>query len=103
MILNEGEDGEIELGKIDMIELSEGDRVTAYMSGAGGYGSPFKRDPLKVLRDVETGLVTIEGAARDYGVVILDGKVNDVATTILRSSQSTKNLRENEFGEERMA
>ena len=103
MILNEGEDGEIELGKIDMIELSAGDTVTAYMSGAGGYGSPFKREPLKVLRDVETGLVTLERAARDYGVVILDGTVDDVATTALRSSQRNKTLHKSAFGEERIA
>lgn len=103
MILNEGEDGEVELGKIDMIELSEGDTVTAYMSGAGGYGDSLNRDPSKVLRDVETGLVTIAGAARDYGVIILDGQVDTPATVNLRSNKCTEEATQSEFGEERVA
>ena len=103
MILNEGEDGEVELGKIDMIELSEGDTVTAYMSGAGGYGDSLNRDPSKVLRDVETGLVTIAGAARDYGVIILDGQVDTPATVNLRSNKCTEETTQSEFGEERVA
>lgn len=103
MILNEGEDGEVELGKIDMIELSEGDTVTAYMSGAGGYGDSLNRDPSKVLRDVETELVTIAGAARDYGVIILDGQVNTPATVNLRSNKRTEETTQSEFGEERVA
>ena len=103
MILNEGEDGEVELGKIDMIELSEGDTVTAYMSGAGGYGDSLNRDPSKVLRDVETGLVTIAGAARDYGVIILDGQVDTPATVNLRSNKRTEETTQSEFGEERVA
>ena len=103
MVLNEGEDGEVELGKIDMIELSEGDTVTAYMSGAGGYGHAFKREPLNVLRDVETGVVTLEGAARDYGVVIMDGNVDMPATSALRAQPGIASVSQNEFGKERMA
>lgn len=103
MILNEGEDGEVELGKIDMIELSEGDTVTAYMSGAGGYGDSLSRDPSKVLRDVETGLVTTAGAARDYGVIILDGRVDALATVNLRSDKCPEETTQSEFGEERVA
>jgi N-methylhydantoinase B len=42
-----------------------------YLSnGGGGWGSPFARDPGAVLRDVRNGYVSIEGARRDYGVVI---------------------------------
>jgi N-methylhydantoinase B len=39
-------------------------------AGAGGWGDPLERDPEAVKRDVRDGYVTIEGAARDYGVVI---------------------------------
>jgi N-methylhydantoinase B len=39
-------------------------------NGGGGWGDPFARDPERVLRDVRDGYVTIEGAARDYGVVV---------------------------------
>ena len=41
-----------------------------FSGGAGGWGDPFARDPESVARDVRDGYVTIEGAARDYGVVI---------------------------------
>ena len=37
---------------------------------AGDGANPFEREPERVLRDVRDGYVTIEGAARDYGVVV---------------------------------
>jgi len=45
-------------------------RVETALPGGGGYGQPFERDPLAVLDDVLNGYVTIDAAARDYGVVI---------------------------------
>jgi len=38
--------------------------------GGGGYGQPFARDPAAVLADVVSGYVSLDGAARDYGVAI---------------------------------
>ncbi len=38
--------------------------------GGGGWGDPRKRDPQKVLRDVRNGVVSLERAREDYGVVI---------------------------------
>jgi N-methylhydantoinase B len=40
-------------------------------NGGGGSGDPFERDPERVKLDVRDGYVTVEGAARDYGVVVL--------------------------------
>jgi N-methylhydantoinase B len=40
------------------------------LPGGGGYGTPFTRDPERVRWDVINGLVTIEEAARQYGVVV---------------------------------
>jgi N-methylhydantoinase B len=37
--------------------------------GGGGWGNPLQREPDRVKLDVRDGYVTIEGAARDYGVV----------------------------------
>jgi len=43
-----------------------------YVTNAGGgYGSPLDRDPEAVKRDVRDGYVSIEGAARDFGVVVV--------------------------------
>ena len=38
--------------------------------GGGGFGDPLDRDPAAVALDVVEGLVTPEGAERDYGVVV---------------------------------
>ncbi len=38
--------------------------------GGGGYGSAFERDPARVLDDVVNGYVSVEAAARDYGVAV---------------------------------
>ena len=39
-------------------------------AGGGGWGHPFRRDPNLVRQDVLDGYVTLESAARDYGVVL---------------------------------
>jgi N-methylhydantoinase B len=42
-----------------------------YMTnGGGGWGNALERDPQRVLHDVRDGYVSIEGALRDYGVVV---------------------------------
>jgi N-methylhydantoinase B len=56
--------------------------ITAYQfGGGGGFGDPFARDPQAVLEDALDELVSIEGAARDYGVV-LTGSVEDLSLAI---------------------
>lgn len=62
-------------------------------NGGGGWGAPFERDPQKVLADVRDEYVSPEGAARDYGVVVVGDphydpeglRVDDQATAELRS------------------
>jgi N-methylhydantoinase B len=52
------------------IEMREGDIFRHVMAGGGGFGPAELRDPQAVLRDVEDGLLTIDAARRDYGVVL---------------------------------
>ncbi|HEY3304510.1 MAG TPA: hydantoinase B/oxoprolinase family protein [Candidatus Binatia bacterium] len=52
------------------IELARGQAVHLNLPGGGGYGDPLSRDPERVRQDVIAGYVTVEAAARDYGVVI---------------------------------
>ncbi|MCP3687224.1 MAG: hydantoinase B/oxoprolinase family protein, partial [Gammaproteobacteria bacterium] len=47
-----------------------GDSIAFQSAGGGGYGDPFTRDLELVKRDVLYEYVSIEGARRDYGVVI---------------------------------
>jgi len=71
--------------------LAADDLVSWRTAGAGGYGDPLARKPEAVLRDVRNGFVSIEGAARDYGVVI-DPKrrvVDPAATDALRRRRAS--------------
>jgi N-methylhydantoinase B len=63
-------------------------RMIAETPGGGGWGDPFSRDPDLVLRDVRDGVVSLEGARHDYGVVITANgqSVDMVATTVARGS-----------------
>jgi N-methylhydantoinase B len=55
-----------------METIKPGETVTNKNPGGGGYGNPLERPIEKVVMDVKNGLVSIEGAKRDYGVVIAD-------------------------------
>jgi N-methylhydantoinase B len=55
------------------ILLQPGDVVELRLGGGGGFGPVSERPRAAVLRDVELGLVTAAGAARDYGVEVGGG------------------------------
>jgi N-methylhydantoinase B len=46
-------------------------------NGGGGWGDPLQRDPERVKHDVRDEYVTIEGAYRDYGVVVVGDPARD--------------------------
>jgi N-methylhydantoinase B len=54
-------------------ELQPGDRITMIEAGGGGYGDPAGRSRESVLADLAEGFVSPEAAARDYGVDIETG------------------------------
>ncbi len=60
--------------------LRRGDILRIETGGGGGRGHPFDRAPALVLRDVLEGYVSVAAAARDYGVVIRDGALDEDAT-----------------------
>jgi N-methylhydantoinase B len=51
--------------------LEPGASVELNLPGGGGYGSPLERPTARVLDDVVKGYVSVEAAAREYGVVVL--------------------------------
>ncbi len=65
-------------------------RMIAETPGGGGWGDPFARAPEAVLRDVRDEVVSVEAAARDYGVVIsADGRsVDESGTAQLRAAHT---------------
>ncbi|WP_191059115.1 hydantoinase B/oxoprolinase family protein [Geminicoccus harenae] len=52
------------------VPIKKGDLFTRPTSGGGGFGDPLLRDPALVVEDVADDYVSIERAAKDYGVVI---------------------------------
>ena len=83
-------DGETQVITENVIEtIQPGQRAANHNPGGGGYGNPFERDIARVIEDVRNGLVSIEGARRDYGVVFADPatfKVDHAETERLRAA-----------------
>jgi N-methylhydantoinase B/oxoprolinase/acetone carboxylase alpha subunit len=69
--------------------LAHGDLVSMRVSGSGGYGDPFARDPALVARDVALGYLSAERAREWYGVVVdpATSVVDRAATEALNSSR----------------
>nr|WP_187369174.1 hydantoinase B/oxoprolinase family protein [Baekduia soli] len=62
-------------------KLNPGDRVEFHTACGGGYGDPLERDPQLVARDARDGLITVQDARRDYGVVLDDELRPDAEAT----------------------
>jgi N-methylhydantoinase B len=58
-----------------------GEKIVYDYGGGGGWGDPLDRDSQAVLDDVLDEYVSIEGAARDYGVV-LTGSLEDLTLAV---------------------
>ena len=65
----------------DWVPISAGERVLYDYGGGGGWGDPLDREPQAVLDDVLDEYVSVEGAERDYGVV-LTGSLDDLTLAI---------------------
>lgn len=85
-VKNPDTDQAVELGNTDLVHCAPGDVICVTGPGAGGWGDPFTRPAALVAQDVRRGAVSPEAAARDYGVVIRDGRLDDTATAALRSA-----------------
>jgi N-methylhydantoinase B len=72
------------------VPLEAGHHIVYDYGGGGGWGEPLARDPAAVLDDVLDEYVSIEGAARDYGVVIT-GSLEDLTVEVDR--ERTEQLR----------
>ena len=73
--------------KLYSTRLAAGDAFYLRSGGGGGFGSPLKRSPEKVLEDAGSGYVTIDSARRYYGVIIDERSmsVDAAATAALRA------------------
>ncbi|WP_374650036.1 hydantoinase B/oxoprolinase family protein [Rhizorhabdus sp.] len=62
--------------------------------GGGGWGNPLARDPERVKCDVRDEYVTIEGAYRDYGVVIEGDPINAPEQLVVNVEATARRRRE---------
>lgn len=76
-----------------------GDEFARPTAGGGGFGDPLERDPEAVREDVIDDYVSIERAARDYGVVIreidadlCEYEIDQPATETLRADLRAKRV-----------
>lgn len=75
----------------DWVPMEAGQRLVYDYGGGGGWGDPLARDLQAVLDDVLDEYVSVEGAERDYGVV-LNGSLADL--TLAVDHEATKRCRE---------
>ena len=74
--------------KVPYMAIGKDGRFVCYGPAGGGYGNPLERDPDKVAADVLDGLISVETALNDYGVVIsAKGVVDGAATAKRRASR----------------
>ncbi|MFH8134920.1 hydantoinase B/oxoprolinase family protein [Pantoea osteomyelitidis] len=77
---------QLEHGNTDVIRCQPGDIVQVRGPGAGGYGLPSQRAAQAVLQDVRCGFVSLSAARSDYGVAIVEGRVDEAETARLRAA-----------------
>jgi N-methylhydantoinase B len=71
--LNKGKENELYLGAVfSNVPIQQGDTFTRPSAGGGGYGDPLERPADEVLEDVIDGYVSVDRAAVDYGVTVLE-------------------------------
>ncbi len=68
-LLDPGTERERRLPAKLTMTLRQGEVFRHRLAGAGGWGDPLTREFSRVARDLAEGLVSIEAAARDYGVI----------------------------------
>lgn len=69
VVVHPGTEAEREV-TVSTNQFGPGESIHNLTGGGGGWGDPFERDPAAVVEDVRQGYVSVEGARRDYGVVV---------------------------------
>ena len=70
MVSGLDEQGQYHKSLLSNVPFEPGTSFIFAATGGGGWGDPLEREPERVLEDVLDEYVTIEGAEKDYGVVI---------------------------------
>ena len=85
----------------DAEPVRAGETIRIRTTGGGGWGDPLERPVDAVVRDVEWGKVSVDGARADYGVglSVADGvvTVDGAATDALRAEQRSRRTGDEPF------
>ncbi len=77
------------------VVVPPGSTVIFLTAGGGGWGDPLERDPEKVRNDVIEGYVSLESAAKQYGVVLDPGTLEvDTGKTRRRRSRMRRSKKQ---------
>jgi N-methylhydantoinase B len=76
-----------EIPVVGRYDLQSGEKVVSITPGGGGYGDPLERDVLAVLDDYRESRVSLAAAVAEYGVVIIDGAIDEAATAKTRQER----------------
>ena len=82
------------------VPIGAGDTFSRPTAGGGGFGDPLERDPALVLEDVIDDYVSVERAAKDYGVVIraVDAEILDYAIDKAATRTAREDIRRDRAG-----
>jgi N-methylhydantoinase B len=92
-VLDPGQPSEQKLPAKLTMTLERGQVFRHQLAGAGGWGDPLERDPALVAKDLRDGLVSLEAARRDYGVIaagdppIIDAQASEALRARLRAAR----------------
>ena len=91
--IERGDGSHQEIASKARIVLHAGDTLCLATGGGGGYGAPWRRDPLLVLDDVRDGKVSREAALREYGVALNEvGALDEAATDRIRRELAASHI-----------
>ena len=85
--LREVDGREVALPGKFMRSFKRGERYRAELAGGGGWGDAFERSADQVWQDVLDEKISVESAAKNYGIVITDGALDEAATQRLRAAR----------------
>lgn len=89
-LLVDGQEHSLPAMPLEPIMLNTGDLYRHVMAGGGGYGSPYEREPARVLEDVLDGKMSRAHAFDEYGVVLTQEMGVDLAATHARRNTLTE-------------
>ncbi|TJY64095.1 hydantoinase B/oxoprolinase family protein [Arthrobacter sp. CAU 1506] len=81
-----------EWGSKEMVSLPPGTVIRSWCGGGAGYGDPLERDVDDVVAEIQSGLLSVEKAREDYGVIVAPGtqELDERATLAFRSGAYLK-------------